>query len=114
MDDTSRPIALTGYTHQITTPCGRGYLTVNRDDDGKVVELFFRIGKNGQCRKMLLNTISKYANALIQSGIKTADEIAADFVDNECEHYGGSPLAAKSCLDAIGRAMLKPIGKDAE
>ena len=105
MTESSRPSALLGNTHKIDVPCGKGYLIVNKDAGGRVVELFFNIGKNGQCRRIMTDTAMKYASILLQAGLRSLTDIASDLADHECEHFNGSPDCARSCLDAIAMRL---------
>ncbi len=63
-----RPEVLEGRTIKLNTPCGAFYLTLN-EDNNKLREVRIRIGKSGNCQRLLFETISILLSVLLQSDI---------------------------------------------
>jgi hypothetical protein len=56
-----RPDLMYGRTHCLKVGCGKMYVVVNREDDGKgeMFEFFIVLGKSGGCAQAQLGTIGK-------------------------------------------------------
>ena len=102
----TRPDVLTGPTRRISTPCGSGLVTLNQTADGTLTEVFFRVGKPGECRKLVTNVISKLVTRCLRYGVEP-EEIVKDFMGEECQGYDGSPNGNRSCVDALAKAIVR-------
>ncbi|NLC40211.1 MAG: vitamin B12-dependent ribonucleotide reductase [Clostridiaceae bacterium] len=59
-----------GVTHPAQIEDVKVYITVNRDEDGKVVELFMTTDREGTLITGLLNSLSKTISVMLQYGIE--------------------------------------------
>ena len=71
----TRPKILVGNSHLIQTGHGKVYLTVNRDGQNNVFEMFTNGGKNGGVSAANLEAIARLASLALQEGV-TVDKIA--------------------------------------
>jgi len=44
-----RPTTVASVTYKVSVGCGNLYVTLGKDEDGTVIELFARLGKGGTC-----------------------------------------------------------------
>ena len=65
----TRPKILSGNTHLVETGHGKIYLTVNRDDENNVYELFTNGGKNGGVSSANLEAIARLSSLALQEGV---------------------------------------------
>lgn len=68
-----RPIRRKGETIEIKTPHGRLYCTFNKDDQGRPLEVFLRLGKSGTLENLLLDTISRLVSKSLQNNVPYKD-----------------------------------------
>jgi ribonucleoside-diphosphate reductase alpha chain len=68
-----RPIKRKGETIEIKTPHGRLYCTFNKDDQGRPLEVFLRLGKSGTLENLLLDTISRLISKSLQNNVPYKD-----------------------------------------
>lgn len=99
-----RPRTTYGTTTEYAIGCGKLYVTVNRDADGQVIEVFTTTGKYGGCPSQSEATARAVSLAL-KYGVPLADvrEQLRGIQCKNCVHRG--QLDAMSCPDAIGRAL---------
>lgn len=71
----SRPVSLPGTTTRMVTGCGNAYITVNRGEDGKVFEVFARLGKGGGCAAAMLEAICRSVTVGLRAGVEPEDVI---------------------------------------
>jgi ribonucleoside-diphosphate reductase alpha chain len=76
-----------GVTHPAQIEDVKVYITVNRDEDGKVMEIFMTTDREGTLITGLLNSLSKTISVMLQYGIKT-DAIAKMLRGQKFEPYG--------------------------
>ena len=101
---------LQGCTHRLETGCGKLYITLNRDNVGDVVETFFRMGKMGSCSAVFLEGLSRLVGLALRHSIPV-EEVAEELVELQCPSGAwNSGVFAKSCLDGIGRELMKSGG----
>ena len=55
----TRPQALPGVTYRMPTSCGRIYVTITKDGDGRPFEVFVRFGKAGHCGAAIFDAMTK-------------------------------------------------------
>jgi ribonucleoside-diphosphate reductase alpha chain len=63
-----RPKVLDGKTHRVTTGCGKLYVSVNMDD-GKVFEVFAKLGKAGGCSACNTEALTRTISIGIRAGV---------------------------------------------
>lgn len=94
-----------GRTIQIMTGCGKLYVTVNEDENGKPFELFSMMGKAGGCAASQAEAISRMVSTSLRSGIEP--KIIIKHLKSIACHrpFGFGPDRVTSCSDAIARAL---------
>ena len=72
-----RPRALPGVTYRMPTSCGRIYVTITKDGDGRPFEVFVRFGKAGHCGAAIFDAMTKLISYALRSGMDSADAVKA-------------------------------------
>lgn len=100
-----RPEMTVGTTRMMRTGCGKLYVTINEDQEGKPFELFNQMGKAGGCSASQCEAIGRLASLAFRSNID-ATEIVTQLKGISCHlpvwHNKGKIL---SCSDAIAKAI---------
>lgn len=91
-----RPRCLAGATYEIPCGCGGVYVTCN-DLDGRLVEVFAKLGKSGGCGSATMEGMGRAVSIGLRSGTQALD-VAKTLAGIQCHR---SP----SCLDAIAQAI---------
>lgn len=103
------PDVLQGYTKTSKMECGTVYVTYNFHE-GKVVELFTRLGKSGSCAGCLLQGIARTLSIALQGGTDPA-KLGRTLIGMKCigAQMGliDDPKRLTSCMDAIGRHLIE-------
>ena len=60
---------LTGVTFSLESGCGKLYITVNKDETGKIVEVFCNSGKSGSCENAITSAMTKTIAISLQAGV---------------------------------------------
>ena len=63
-----RPFLLNGTTIKMPTSQGNMYLTVNKDESGKVKEIFIDMGRSGEVEKSFTEALGRIISIYLQSG----------------------------------------------
>lgn len=99
-----------GNTYCKKCACGTLYITLNRDDDGNVVESFIHTSKGGICQA---NTsgVNRLVSLCMRSGVKT-DEIIDQLKGITCgactkAMSNGIKLDGISCPDILARTLIE-------
>ena len=109
-----RPKIRAGLTHEIITGHGTIYITVNKDENGRVLEIFTNGGKNGGVSAANLEAIARLASLALQKGVGV-DAIAHTLLgisDGTCVWDKLSindirPAQIISIPDAIGQVLFR-------
>ncbi|MBI3592551.1 MAG: TSCPD domain-containing protein, partial [Nitrospirae bacterium] len=100
-----RPAVIRGATALIRTGCGKLYVTINEDENGKPFEVFTNIGKAGGCASSQAEAIGRLISLSLRSNIEP-EEIVRQLKGISCHQpswtEGGKVL---SCSDAIAKAI---------
>jgi ribonucleoside-diphosphate reductase alpha chain len=100
-----RPAMIRGGTRLMKTGCGKLYVTINEDDNGKPFEVFTNMGKAGGCASSQAEAIGRLISLALRSNIET-DEIVKQLKGISCHqpswYEEGRVL---SCSDAIAKAL---------
>jgi ribonucleoside-diphosphate reductase alpha chain len=111
-----RPAIIRGGTRLMKTGCGKLYVTINEDENGRPFEVFTNMGKAGGCASSQAEAIGRLISLALRSDIET-DEIVKQLKGISCHqpswHEEGRIL---SCSDAIAKALenYTPIGTKGE
>ncbi len=106
-----RPQTLTGVTRKIATGCGNLYVTINRDENGNLFEVFTNIGKAGVCAQAQAQAIGRLVSLALRSGVSPG-QIIKQLKGLSCQ----APVWSKnekitSCADAIARTLEQELGE---
>lgn len=94
-----RPRILSGCTIEMSTNCGKLYVTVNRDPaTGLPVELFCRFGKAGGCGSAVMDGMTRMISYGLRSGMDV-EEIIRGLGGISCH------LGQRSCMNALAEAV---------
>lgn len=99
---------LSGETYKYRTACGTLYITVNKDDQGNIVEIFTNSSKNGTC-KANLNGETRLASLALRAGVKT-EEVIDTLKSIQCQSCAfakakGNQIDGTSCPDIIAKCL---------
>lgn len=89
---------LKGATVRSLTGCGKVYVTINRDCDNKVYELFAKLGKTGSCTCSQLEALARMITLVFRLDGDPA-EIFKHLKGIKC------PGDGTSCPEAIAQAI---------
>ena len=101
---------LSGETYKYKTACGSLYITINKDDEGNIVEVFTNSSKNGTC-KANLNGETRLISLALRAGVKT-DEVIDTLKSIQCQSCifskaRGNKIDGTSCPDIIAKAIKR-------
>ncbi len=104
-----RPEVLTGITQVIQTGCGKIYVTINEDKEGRAFEVFTSMGKSGGCASSQSEAVGRLVSLALRSNIDIG-KIKRQLKGISCHQSAGeSGNVILSCSDAIGNALEKFI-----
>ena len=96
---TTRPKALSGYTLELQTHCGKIYITVTYEPrTNAILEVFIRFGKAGGCGSAMADGVAKLISYGLRSGLEPLDAIKA--LDGISCHHGQN-----TCLHNVAKAI---------
>ena len=100
-----RPAMIRGGTRLMKTGCGKLYVTINEDENGRPFEVFTNMGKAGGCASSQAEAIGRLISLALRSNIET-EEIVRQLKGISCHqpawYEEGRVL---SCSDAIAKAL---------
>lgn len=99
-----------GTTSKYKTACGNLYVTINRDQEGHLVESFVNTSKNGIC-KSNIDGLNRMISLCLRSGV-LVDEIIDQLNNINCPacmrcKTRGEALDGSSCPDIIAKALAE-------
>ena len=102
--------SLTGATYKSRTACGTLYITINKDEQGNIVEIFTNSSKNGTC-KANLNGETRMASLALRAGVKV-EEVIEQLKGIHCQSCAfarakGNQIDGTSCPDIIAKCIKK-------
>lgn len=99
---------LDGATYYVRIGCGHLYITVNKDENGNLVEVFMSSSKSGGCSANA-ESLGRYASACLRSGmdIETVIDITRGVKCPACTSLKGKgyDIDGLSCGDAMARVL---------
>jgi ribonucleoside-diphosphate reductase alpha chain len=101
----TRPEELKGETSFYQTKCGKLYITLNSNEEGKLQEIFLKLGRAGTCARAWNQTMGE----LLTDFLKTSkpERIVKHFKDVDCVNTGS--IEGMSCQNAIACALQRWI-----
>jgi len=100
-----RPKITSGPTEKVSTGCGSIYITPNRDNEGRLVEVIAHLGKAGTCTHAQLEAITRAVTLGLRYGIPV-EEYIDEFKEIKCPckaWENGDQIL--SCADAIAKVL---------
>ena len=110
MKEKRREKVLAGDTHEINTSCGSLLVTVNKSE-GKVFEVFARLGKAGGCPSCQLEALARSISTGLRAGVEL-EEYAHTLIGLRCHQpsfSNGDQI--NSCPDAIAQVLKLYTGE---
>ncbi|PMP72933.1 MAG: ribonucleoside-diphosphate reductase, adenosylcobalamin-dependent [Calditerrivibrio nitroreducens] len=105
----SRPNILNGKTIEMVTGCGKLYVTINSDENGKPFEVFTNIGKAGGCAQSQCQAIGRLISLVFRSG-GAPESVIKQLKGISCHmKVGFGQNQILSCADAVAKAIEKSI-----
>jgi ribonucleoside-diphosphate reductase alpha chain len=104
----SRANSLSGTTQKIITDIGTAFITVNRSEDGRPVEVFVNVGKAGSDVQELSESIGRLISINLQNDVKP------NAIIGQMLGIGGYSKFRKSLPTAIAMALSEDAGQPAE
>lgn len=99
-----------GFTYKNKTQDHTFYTTINRDDEGKIVEIFVRI--NDPELFEMIQLVTRLSSALLNSGYSPED-LAEDLIDVHSpvtmHIIPGTSIMCPSIISRIGMVLKKEI-----
>ncbi|MBI5814555.1 MAG: vitamin B12-dependent ribonucleotide reductase [Nitrospinae bacterium] len=100
-----RPDVVTGSTHRINTGCGSMYVTINKDETGRPLELFTQLGKAGGCAASQTESIGRLVSLALRAGVDV-EVVRSQLSGISCHQPAWDKgVRISSCADAIGKAI---------
>jgi ribonucleoside-diphosphate reductase alpha chain len=105
---------LIGHTFKKKTACGTLYITINKDENGNIVEIFTNSSKNGTC-KANLNGETRMASLALRAGVKV-DEVVEQLKGIHCQSCAfarakGNQVDGTSCPDIMAKCIKEACSK---
>ena len=105
---------LTGNTYKHRTACGTLYITINKDEQGNIVEIFTNSSKNGTC-KANLNGETRMASLALRAGVKV-EEVIEQLKGIHCQSCAfarakGNQVDGTSCPDIMAKCITEACSK---
>ena len=99
---------LYGVTSKHDTACGHLYVTINKDENGNIVEIFTNSSKSGTC-KANLNGETRLASLALRAGVKV-EEVIDSLKNIQCQSCAfarakGNKIDGTSCPDIIAKCI---------
>ena len=100
-----RPDTLIGVTREMTTSCGKLYVTMNRDEKG-FFEVFNQMGKAGGCAASQSEAIGRLVSLSLRSGVDPK-MVVKQLKGISCHlpAWAGNGGKIMSCADAVAKAI---------
>lgn len=104
-----RPVDVRGSTTKRDTGCGNLFITLNKDEEGKLLESFISMGKGGGCAASQNEALGRLISLALRSGINPKS-IIGQLLGIGCGRtYPSYPAPegkkSYSCADAISKAI---------
>ncbi len=110
----SRPMILRGRTYEIMTPVGKGFVTVNRDDNDQPFEVFITVGKGGMHTMADAEAIGRLTSIALRAGRMNRKEIAEKIIQQlrgigGSSHIGFGKERVMSLADAVAKVLAEDM-----
>ena len=96
------PIVYESVTIKQKMACGRNlYVTLLKDEQGKIVKVIIHLGKSGQCHRSILEGMQNLINELLRNG-HGIETVVSCLKGLRCDHPTPKLL---SCPDFIAKLL---------
>lgn len=110
----SRGYKLTGSTYKVQTPQGKAFITINKDESGKPLEVFLNVGKAGSDVAALSEGLGRLISGWLRTPISSKDvvkEIISQLVGiGGSKSVGFGKNRVSSIPDAIAKVLAEEFG----
>jgi ribonucleoside-diphosphate reductase alpha chain len=106
-----RPDVLSGRTHQITTPLGKAFISINEDNNGNIFEIFINVGRAGSDITADAEAIGRLISLAFRIPSNYSSDQIAQKVISQLRGIGGSGSTGfgadrvRSLADAIAKVI---------
>jgi len=106
-----RKEVLYGQTQKVKTGCGSLYITINKDEDGKPIEIFMRLGKAGGCASSQSEALGRLLTMLLRLGA-SIPQIVKQLRGIGCHQpiFVSDGIKNLSCADGVAQTLDKIFG----
>jgi len=109
-----RPMILRGRTHEIATPVGKAFVTINRDEKDQPFEVFVTIGKGGMHTMADAEAIGKLTSMVLRVAKDNRMEMAQKIVQQlrgigGASHIGFGKDRVMSLADGIAKILAEDL-----
>ena len=101
-----RPKILKGTTEKIEIGCGNLYLTLNKDESGKLIETFAVSGKQGTCVRAMCEGLTRCISVGLQHGVPI-EVFVKQLKGIRCDKPVLGQEHILSCMDAMAKLLEK-------
>lgn len=107
----ARSEVLDGYTYRALTGCGNLYITVNHNEEGKLIEVFVRLGKAGGCAASQSEALGRLITLALKAGA-SMEVVIKQLAGIGCHQPSGfGATKALSCADAVAKVLTRVLQK---
>ena len=110
VDVWERPSVVTGSTTRIQTGHGKLYVTVNKDEENRPIEVFSTLGKAGGCDTAQLEAMSRLISLALRSGVES-EHIVQQLTNITCCPVWHEGRQVTSTPDAVASVLGTGIHK---
>lgn len=103
MTKKTRPQSLPSATFERETHCGKIYVTISTDEDGRPFEVFVRFGKAGHCGAAIFDGLTKILSYALRSGMEPEEALKA-LGGIGCNH------GSMTCMNAVSESLREVLG----
>lgn len=109
-----RPYKLVGSTYKVQTPQGKAFITINKNTEGKPLEVFLNVGKAGTDVAALSEALGRLMSGWLmvsKDSVRTSKEIITQLVGiGGAKSVGFGKNRISSIPDAIAKVLADDIG----
>lgn len=111
-----RPEVITGSTYKLKTPVGTAYITINKDEEQRPIEMFINIGRAGSDIQAMAEALGRLISKSLKINTYMSPQERAMMIIDQLKGIGGTrPVGfgqnkVRSLPDAIAKALIQDMG----
>lgn len=110
----SRPMVLRGRTYEVMTPVGKGFITINRDENNLPFEVFITVGKGGMHTMADAEAIGRLTSISLRVAGANRKEVAQKIIQQlrgigGSSHIGFGKERIMSLADAVAKILAEDM-----